>query len=151
LDAEARREYDRAYRERNREKLRENARRWCAKNPAKNAANMRKWRENNRDRARQHSRAHYHRHREKCRDLKLRRDFGITTEQYDRMLAEQLGGCAICGAISSSGGKRLHVDHCHRTGKVRGVLCASCNHGIGHLRDSVEVMSWAIDYLRRSQ
>lgn len=66
-----------------------------------------------------------------------RRLYGITPEDYDRMLAEQGGCCAVCGS-DKPGGKpprdvRFHVDHCHVTGKARGLLCVSCNVHIGWL------------------
>lgn len=64
--------------------------------------------------------------------------YGITPEDYDRMLKEQ-GGCAICGATEPGGrGKNFHVDHCHSTGRVRGLLCHHCNVGIGMLRENFE-------------
>jgi|SRR5215469_9672883 len=53
------------------------------------------------------------------------RELGVTEEEYERLLKEQDGGCAICGNPPKS--RRLHVDHNHRTGKVRGLLCFRCN------------------------
>jgi hypothetical protein len=61
------------------------------------------------------------------------------------MVASQGGRCAICGETP----ERLVVDHCHASGMVRGLLCQSCNFGIGHLRDSVERLQSAIQYLKR--
>jgi hypothetical protein len=146
------REAQRRYRERNREAIKEKMRKWHEAHPGKQAEHMRKWRESNRDRARQYAREYYHKHGNpyKQRDAKLRREFGITAEQYEVMFEQQRGVCAICGGVNASG-MRLHVDHCHSSGKVRGLLCANCNLGLGNLKDSVEVMSRAIDYLRRSQ
>ncbi len=71
----------------------------------------------------------------------LRRAYGITIAERDALLARQGGGCAICkkpvvfGRGFSDAG---HVDHCHETGKVRGILCARCNSALGKLGDSVE-------------
>lgn len=67
------------------------------------------------------------------------------------MLADQSGGCAICGKMDNGDGRFLYVDHCHATGKVRGLLCHNCNSGIGHFRDNVALMHKAIDYVNRSQ
>ena len=53
------------------------------------------------------------------------KQLGVTDEDYARMLAAQGGGCAICGATPKT--RRLHVDHDHRTGRVRGLLCHRCN------------------------
>lgn len=83
----------------------------------------------------------------------LRADFGISLEEYNAMLEAQGGICAICkqpethkrnGKI-----KALAVDHHHGTGKIRGLLCADCNTGIGKLKDSVNVLQSAIDYLHK--
>ena len=67
------------------------------------------------------------------RNLRLIRDYGITSDDYNRMLAEQGGGCKLCGWAPQRGHRRLAVDHCHKTGRVRGLLCAVCNGGIGKL------------------
>jgi len=78
------------------------------------------------------------------------RKYGLTAEQYKQRLADQGGGCAICAATSSRGkpGERLHVDHCHQSGRVRGLLCSECNRGIGHFRDDAERLERAAAYLR---
>ena len=81
-------------------------------------------------------------------------NYGITVAEYDAMLANQGGGCAICGEQCSSG-RKLAVDHNHaccpgdRTcGKcIRGLLCGSCNQGIGKLRDSPRLLIAAASYL----
>jgi hypothetical protein len=83
---------------------------------------------------------------DKAFDARLRRDFGIGVEDYNTMFRNQNGVCAIC-KLSCSTGKRLSVDHCHDTGKVRGLLCTNCNNGIGHLMDSIELLAEAIRYL----
>jgi hypothetical protein len=84
---------------------------------------------------------------EKRRAQRLRA-YGITVEQFESMLAKQGGGCAICGQANGPGrGERLHVDHCHSTGRVRGLLCLKCNHGIGNFSDDTSRMRAAIRYL----
>lgn len=88
---------------------------------------------------------------ESRRNARLKHRYGITAADYDRMYAEQGGKCAICG----SGHERqpahwkdkLAVDHCHDTGKVRGLLCNDCNAGIGHLGNEQVALS-AARYLR---
>lgn len=75
----------------------------------------------------------------------LKKKFGITVEEYDAMFKEQRGRCAICGFPPIFG--TLHVDHCHDTLKVRGLLCKKCNTGIGMFRDDPEVMQAAIEYI----
>lgn len=74
--------------------------------------------------------------------LKVR--YGISTDDYEAMLAKQRGACAICKSTSEA----LHVDHDHATGKVRGLLCGSCNRGIGCLGDDVVTLKAAVRYLQ---
>ena len=87
------------------------------------------------------------------RNKDLVRKFGITLEQYDAMLEEQNGVCAICGnkntVIDNRTGKvrMLAVDHCHRSGHVRKLLCQQCNQGLGNFRDSPRLLRAAADYL----
>src|SRR5690348_3193138 len=76
------------------------------------------------------------------------RNYGITTEIYNQMWAEQKGCCAICKRHETEFAKRLHVDHCHTTKKVRGLLCHNCNLAIGRLREDVDVLLNAVEYLR---
>lgn len=83
------------------------------------------------------------------------RTYGLTLEQYEQMVKEHDNKCGICGENetrrSRTKGKvcRLVVDHCHGTGKVRGLLCHSCNVMIGSARDNVEVLQKAIAYLSK--
>lgn len=82
----------------------------------------------------------------------LMRKFGISEEQYNKMLEEQNHSCAICKS-KDSGDKRttrLAVDHCHTTKDIRGLLCSACNKAIGLLRDSPDILQSAIKYLQKS-
>lgn len=81
------------------------------------------------------------------RDRQLRRTYGITLEQYNEMLREQNGRCKICGRKQPSRGKCFPVDHDHKTGAVRGILCYQCNTGLGAFRDNVTILKSAIKYL----
>jgi hypothetical protein len=85
----------------------------------------------------------------------LKKEFGITIEQYDVMFESSNGCCYICGkpetAKKPNGQpRRIAVDHDHATGQVRGLLCTNCNHVIGHAKDNVEVLRAAINYLEGS-
>lgn len=83
----------------------------------------------------------YDRNRDK-RDRELKRIYGITVENWEEMLANQ-NGCAACSGLPNGRG-RYHVDHDHKTGKVRGLLCASCNSSIAHSGDSpAQLRLWA--------
>jgi len=82
----------------------------------------------------------------------LRTAYGLTLEKYDQMLSDQRGKCAIC-ETSTPGGMsgRFHVDHCHQSGRIRGLLCTKCNSGLGMFKDRVELIVAAIAYLKSSQ
>ncbi len=79
----------------------------------------------------------------------LQKNYGITVERYEEMLAQQNGGCAVCGATESGDPRRpaLHVDHCHETGAIRGLLCMPCNNGLGMFADSPSRLQAAAAYL----
>lgn len=89
---------------------------------------------------------------EKYRRWRLWKVFGITPEDYDRMLAEQDGQCAICRRPPQGGRWNvLAIDHCHRTGRVRGLLCSPCNKGVGAFQDNVSSLRKAADYVLRDR
>lgn len=79
--------------------------------------------------------------------------YGLTPSQYDDLLASQDGCCAICGDPPDPNGvraaSRLHVDHCHETGRVRGLLCVRCNPALGLFHDRPGLLRAAADYLER--
>lgn len=81
------------------------------------------------------------------RNYKLKKAYGITIEQYDAMVAAQNGMCPICLGPLAGSVRRAHVDHCHVTGKVRGILCSNCNSGIGKLQESPAIFNRAATYL----
>lgn len=85
--------------------------------------------------------------REREHRQKVARVFGIPVTQYDEMLGSQSGVCAICGKPQAGKRSRLHVDHDHSTGKVRGLLCNTCNAGLGSFRDDSGLLHAAIKYL----
>lgn len=83
--------------------------------------------------------------KELTRVFKRKKLYGVTPDYYELMLLNQNGRCAICK--TDNWGTTPHVDHCHTTGKVRGLLCHKCNTGIGLLNDNVDIMNQAIQYL----
>lgn len=86
------------------------------------------------------------------RKTHLKKDYGLTPEIYELLLLEQGGGCAICGSRVSSRtrNERLAVDHDSGTGKVRGLLCGSCNRALGGFRHIPKLLRKAARYLERS-
>lgn len=105
------------------------------------------WRERRRRYVAGYKVRHPDRVRSSDRRQKLRGKFGITEGEYDELLDLQDGRCAICGSLP--GGKALAVDHCHTSGKVRGLLCLKCNTALGLMGDDVERLAAATDYLKR--
>jgi hypothetical protein len=87
---------------------------------------------------------------EKYRDYFLRRRYGVTAAEFDALFGAQGGRCAICPAEVGPSGSALAVDHCHSTGKVRGILCANCNNGLGRFGDDPERLRAAASYLERA-
>lgn len=80
------------------------------------------------------------------RKQSLRVKFNLTLEQYDQLIQLQEHKCKICKQV-----KKLNVDHCHATGKVRGLLCRSCNLALGFLEDDESRIASAGDYIRFSK
>lgn len=81
---------------------------------------------------------------------KLLAKYGMTMADYDYMLAEQGGACAVCKRPPREG-KALHVDHCHATGLVRGLLCFRCNYGLSYFSEDSERLIRAAEYLRSAK
>lgn len=110
-------------------------------------------------------RAYYEAHREQAigyslkwkranldrwKDSNRKSKYGIPHGTYAELLAQQGGGCAICGTPEQAG-KSLHVDHDHKTSRVRGLLCDLCNRGIGYFADDPTRLRAAAEYLGRAR
>ena len=106
---------------------------------------------------RDYDRNRYSANRDRVRASQIKYKYGMTTDEYAAKLREQGGGCAICGKTPEENGRDLAVDHDHSCcpgkrscGKcVRGLLCGTCNRGIGNFKDSTELLHAAVAYLRR--
>ena len=91
------------------------------------------------------------------RDNHLKKRYGLAPEDLERMLRDQDNKCCICGqeiflhGSSVDKNKIAHVDHDHKTGKVRGLLCDSCNTGLGRFRDNPEYLLKAASYLKKNK
>jgi hypothetical protein len=162
---ERHREARRRYKERNPEKYRESQQRyerenaeaqaqrradWARRNPEKRAATKRRYRQADPERVRDLDRQAKLRvpasiAAERRRRYTIRR-YGLTVAEYDEMLAHQDGGCAICHSEDPRG-RNWSIDHCHETGRVRGLLCSLCNLGLGCFADKPERLLQAVAYL----
>lgn len=123
---------------------------WVKQNPEK--AN---WRKRNPEKSKKARRAWEASNPEKVRGCWIKKYWPHLTGneaiiEYQRLFEKQQGSCAICGLKECSPTKRLAVDHDHVSGKVRGLLCDRCNRGIGYFRESIDIMSNGITYLKRS-
>jgi hypothetical protein len=129
------------------------ARAWRQANPERHRENARRWQQENPERHREIQRRARKRHAEKMgrgHDYArmIRAKYGLTVEQVNVMREEQAGACAICRNTFT---KTPHIDHCHETGRVRGLLCYRCNVGIGYLRSSPALLARAMEYLGAHQ
>ena len=82
----------------------------------------------------------------------IKRTLGISADEYTQMLEAQDHSCAICGTQEPGRGyKNFSIDHCHDTGKIRGLLCNACNVGLGYFKDNEVNLEAAIKYLRKAR
>lgn len=144
-----------------------NARRLYHKEYARNHPDLnRGWRIKNKDHVKEMSKQYYNSNKErykqysnkwrhthsleiktklKYRHLKIK--YNLTKEQWQQLLITQNYRCAIC---SISIDIKPCVDHCHKTGRIRGLLCDSCNIGLGKFKDTIDIMEKAIKYLKEN-
>jgi len=109
------------------------------------------WRRHHPEQARNTSRAWELKNKRRRKDTALRKDHGISLVKYEALLNKQEGACAICKQPLTENKKHLDVDHDHTTGKIRGLLCNSCNRGIGFLKDCPNTLRAAANYIEAYQ
>jgi len=120
---------------------------WRERNPGREDESNRKWREKNSDRLKSKATKWQKENPTKVIETSWRSGgIDLSWEGYLMLLEQQEFSCAICGEKHTEG-KKLQVDHCHSTGKIRGLLCHRCNKGLGFFRDSADSLNRAIDYL----
>lgn len=152
--------------EERKQRARDAAARWLERNRGLQASRVAAWRKQNPDKCKAMAKAWrdrkkaedpeawkaMHRRKGEARDPEQRkawrlsselRKYGLSEAQYQAMAEKQGGKCAICQGVSKTG-RRLSIDHCHSTGRVRGLLCDGCNLGLGHLE---HVLTQAAAYL----
>lgn len=139
-----------AWRKANPERVKLIGRRWYKANKKKLSAQRLARRKANPERYRAAARRWEKKNPERCIAGLLRRKYGIDLKEYKNMLCHQNNACAICKTRFS----RVlgpNIDHCHKTGKVRGILCAHCNRGLGSFKDSTKSLHKAASYLKESR
>jgi hypothetical protein len=121
------------------------------------AERQREWRVANPGRIREHRQQHNERRKPARPAQRIKQTYGITLEDYERILESQQGGCGICGGPRNGPGKRFHIDHDHTCcpwvgscGKcIRGLLCGNCNTMLGLAKEDPDRLRAAIAYLDR--
>lgn len=136
----------RQYHAEHREEINERARKWYAENPERGREIKRKWYARNREKVLATAREHYAKNPTLQREIYLKKEHGLTPTQYDAMNVAQQGHCKVCGRDD----QRLHVDHDHTTGLIRGLLCGNCNRMVGLAGDDPAVLRQAADYIEQS-
>lgn len=126
----------REYYQKNKERINSRSKEWDKNNPEKRKKIEKRYRDNNKD---------------VFRNNQLKRKFGITIEEFILMKEECGNQCMICGVHINELNKDLHVDHDHTSGNIRGLLCSTCNSGLGMFKDSTELLKNAIEYLNRRE
>lgn len=138
-----RKEYSRAHKKENNERVKE----WQRRNPEK----VREWARRYQERMREYREKHGLVAPKRVRKFTNRKEeilwykYSLPLAEYEGMLLRQSGACLIC----LSNEKKLVVDHCHRTKKVRGLLCAQCNSALGFLKENTESLVRAVAYLQK--
>lgn len=145
-------EESRAYYQRNKERLRERARAYRAANREKIAAQRKVRYEAYRPKVAAYNKVYNQQLRNKRRtaDRDYRRLYGITLDQVEEMIQDQLGLCDICGK-QMDGKRDLNVDHNHETMVVRSLLCRDCNNMIANAQENIGIMVAGIEYLIRHE
>jgi hypothetical protein len=137
-------EYSKKYREKNRERLYLYKKAWVAKNKDKVKGYYEKEQQINPEVKRKRARRSYHKNRESILDRIRLRKYGIDGETFRTISKKQGNKCLVCNKAFNN---NPNVDHSHRTGKIRGLLCSDCNCALGFAFDSPELLRRMADYL----
>ena len=137
-------------------------RKWAKSNPDKTRESRKTWSVSNTHKTKEYYKEYYRvnsakkkasnkewarANPNKTRGYHLRRQYGITSDAVENIRIDQSNCCKICRETFSVKPKSMHIDHDHKTGKIRGLLCSSCNRGLGFFRDSADRLRTAAEYL----
>jgi hypothetical protein len=150
------RDKDAASKRANRERNREAQRAHLENNREKINARRREYYKKNAEKMKPGFHQRYHSDKDAHTDKRLKRKFGITLDEYNAMFSLQGGVCAVCGTepnIKDKNGniRRLAVDHDHKTGRVRQLLCNACNTSIGLVKENISTLVGMIDYIKKHE
>jgi hypothetical protein len=114
------------------------------KNPQKWKDYAKVWKKENKDKVSMSYQRHAEHNKKKSRENRIKKTYGITQEDYQRMYDEQNGLCAICGEPSI---KNFHIDHDHKNKNVRGLLCPACNKALGFVKEDISILEKMMRYI----
>lgn len=130
----------------NPEKSKARAKKWNKENPKRRKETARIWRENNPNYKKEFKEKYPEKFEaQRFKSMMWRIKVDMTYDEFKQMFKKQKGVCKICGGLETK--RRLSVDHCHETGKVRGLLCQQCNIALGLFKDNPKLLKKAIKYL----
>lgn len=101
----------------------------------------------NKEKQKEYVKTYYNKNKDKYREKQYRRLYGMSLQDYNTLFLEQGGKCKICKTHQTEFNKSLHVDHCHKTNRIRGLLCNRCNLVLGKAEDNIELLKEHIKYL----
>ncbi len=127
------------------EKYKKRMQKYYKNNRKKLINRVKKYTEDNKEKVKIRKNKHYMAIREARRWDNIRKLYGLSKEDYDKLYVNQQGRCAVCRIELPV----LHIDHFHEDGTIRGLLCGKCNRGIGLFDDNIELLEAVIKYLRK--
>lgn len=119
------------------------------KHPERNRINCKSYRENNLEKIKNGQKNHYLKNKDRITNKILMKTYGISLEYKKELFDYQCGQCKICSTRFEKVGS-AHIDHCHETGKIRGLLCQKCNRGIGMFNEQINLLKIAIEYIENN-
>ncbi len=153
-DKQKEKEYKAANYQKNKKRLNALNRKWIQDNPEKFRAIQKRYMKSEKGKIAIRKKQKKFQDTEKSnlifRKQNLKRSYNMTLEDYDNLFNNQNGVCLICKNPETNG-RRLSVDHDHKTGKIRGLLCQKCNTLLGCANDSIDILLKSIEYLRKHQ
>jgi DNA mismatch repair ATPase MutL len=155
-----------SYREANKDKIREQrkkqyeankdakkrkSREYYEANKEKSRKKRKDWNDANRDKMNEYNKAYREKNHDKSRHRTVKYKYGLTSSEYDSLVEQSGGTCPICGIlfdwIDRHKANRPCVDHCHESGKIRGLICGKCNAALGMFYDDISILEKAIQWL----
>ena len=141
--------YSKEFYQKNKEKIKANNKKYSLEHKMKIINRYKKYYQNNKEKIKVKNKKYRDTHKEWKKEYQLKRKYGLSISDFNNMLLAQNMRCAICNEpFDLNNPHSIHVDHNHKTGKIRGILCSNCNWAIGYFKDNPEYIDNASKYLR---